>query len=102
LALLDGSLLLDHATGRDHHRKAGHTESVLNSANVPDEGRHVLFVFQIQPAVLVVPSLVVAETCDLEALTLVIGEVLLGVFSHLSDKLKNPVIEIAWVIGQDR
>jgi len=65
---------------------------VFDAADVIDESYHVLFIFLIQPAVLIVPSLVVAEARDLDALAVVVGEVGFDVLCHVVDDLENPVV----------
>ena len=68
------------------------------TADVIDESRHVLFVLRVQAVVLVVPSLMPTEPCNLKALALIIRKDFLCIFRYLCDELQNPVIEIARVV----
>ena len=67
---------------------------MFGAADVFDEGGEVGFVVGVVAAVLVVPSLVPADSGEFYALAVVVGKEFFHVPCHLVNELKSSVIEI--------
>jgi len=87
LGLFDQGVIPDHAACRDDDGEPRDAKPVFFTADVIDESRHVLFVLRVQPTVLVIPSLMPAQTRDLETLAFIIRKEFLSIFRHLCNEL---------------